>query len=53
MTSKSVGAITLNTAASMFSGKMDTTSPITVDELAVYASALSAARITAHYTAAK
>lgn len=51
--SKTVGAITLNTTASVFSGKTDTTSPLTVDELAVYARSLSAARVTAHYTAGR
>ncbi|HYK95958.1 MAG TPA: LamG-like jellyroll fold domain-containing protein, partial [Candidatus Dormibacteraeota bacterium] len=51
--SKTVGGITLNTTASVFSGKTDTTSPVTVDELAVYASSLSAARVAAHYTAGR
>jgi hypothetical protein len=49
--SKTVGAIALNTSASVFTGRMDTTSAITVDELAVYATALSAARVSAHYDA--
>ena len=37
--SATVGAIALNTTASVFSGRTDTTSPLTVDELAVYAGA--------------
>ena len=51
--SKTVGAIALNTTASVLTGTTDTTSPLTVDELAVYAGTLSAARVTAHYNAGR
>lgn len=51
--SSTVGAVTLNTAASVWTGRTDTTSPLTVDEIAVYAATLSAARITAHYNAGR
>jgi hypothetical protein len=53
VSSKAVGAIALNTTASVFSGRTDTASPLTVDELAVYAGILSAARVTAHYNAGR
>jgi hypothetical protein len=48
---KTVGAKTLNTTASVFTGKTDTTAGITVDELALYSGALSATRVQAHRTA--
>ena len=51
--SKTVGAVALNTTASVFTGRTDTTSPLTVDELAVYAGSLAPARVTAHYNAGR
>src|SRR4029079_14360737 len=48
---KTVGALTLNTSAGLFIGDVDTTSPVTIDELALYPTALSAARVQAHFTA--
>jgi hypothetical protein len=48
---KTVGAKTLNTTASVFTGKTDTTAGVTVDELALYSGALSATRVQAHHTA--
>jgi hypothetical protein len=49
--SKTVGALTLNTTSSVFTGRTDTAGPVTVDELALYPSALSATRVQAHYSA--
>jgi glucose/arabinose dehydrogenase len=48
---KTVGALALNTSAGFFTGRTDTTSTVTIDELALYPTALSAARVQAHYTA--
>src|SRR5262249_38226026 len=50
--SKTVGALTLNTTGGVFTGKTDTTGPVSVDELALYPTALSAARVQAHFSAA-
>jgi hypothetical protein len=49
--SKTVGALTLNTTSGVFTGRTDTTGPVTVDELALYSTALSATRVQAHYSA--
>jgi PKD repeat protein/glucose/arabinose dehydrogenase len=49
--SKTVGALTLNTSASVFTGRVDTTAGVFMDELAVYNTALSATRVQAHYNA--
>jgi hypothetical protein len=49
--SKTVGAKTLNTTASVFTGRTDTTAGVTVDELALYSGALPASRVQAHYSA--
>jgi hypothetical protein len=51
VTSKTIGAKTLNTSASVLTGRTDTTSPVSVDEFAVYPTALSTARVQAHYSA--
>lgn len=51
--SATVGAVTLNTTASVFSGRTDMTSALTVDELAVYAAALSSTQVTTHYNAGR
>jgi hypothetical protein len=48
---KTVGALTLNTTAGVFTGRADTTAGVTFDELALYPSALSATRVQAHFTA--
>jgi len=49
---KTVGALALNTSAGFFTGRTDTTSTVTIDELALYPTALSAARVQAHFAAA-
>jgi glucose/arabinose dehydrogenase/PKD repeat protein len=49
VTSRTVGAKTLNTSASVLTGRTDTTAGVTVDEFAVYGTALSTARVQAHY----
>jgi hypothetical protein len=48
---KTVGALTLNTSAGVFTGRTDTAGGVSVDELALYPSALSASRVQAHYDA--
>jgi hypothetical protein len=49
--SKTVGALTLNTSTGVFTGRTDTAGPVVVDELALYPTALSAARVQAHFAA--
>jgi glucose/arabinose dehydrogenase len=49
--SRTAATVSLATGTSVWSGQVDTTAGVTVDELAVYPAALSGTRILAHYNA--